>query len=64
MFNPILNELAAREQYKDHLKQAEQRRLATAATARQPAHRFDLPTSFGNLLISVRHLFKALAHAD
>jgi hypothetical protein len=37
MFNPILNELAAREQHKDHLRQAEQHRLAKAATARQPA---------------------------
>ena len=64
MFNPILSELVAREQYKDHLTQAEQRGLANAAIARQPAHSFDPPTSLGNLLIAVRHLFKAMARAD
>jgi hypothetical protein len=64
MFNPILSELIAREQYKDRLRQADQSRLARAAIARQPADRFDLRTSRGNLLISLRHLFKALARAD
>ena len=64
MFNPILSELVAREQYKDQLRQAEQRKLANAAIARQPADRFDPPTSLGNLLIAVRHLFKAMARAD
>jgi hypothetical protein len=61
MFNPILSELIAHEQYKDRLRQAEQRRLVKAASARQPAERFDPRTSLGDLLIAVRHLFKALA---
>ena len=64
MFNPILSELIARERYKDYLRQAEQSRLAKAAMARQPAGRFDLRTSLGNLLITVRHVFKAPARAD
>ena len=64
MINPILSELIAHEQYKDRLRQAEQRRLAKAAIVRQLADRFDLRTSLGNLLIAVRHLFKAPARAD
>jgi hypothetical protein len=64
MFNPILSELVAREQYKDRLREAEQSRLAKAGIARQPAHRFDLRTYLGNLLIAVRHIFKAPARAD
>jgi hypothetical protein len=64
MFSPILRELIAREQYNDRLMQAEQRRLVKAAIARQPAHRFNLRTYLGNLLIAVRHMFKALARAD
>jgi hypothetical protein len=64
MFNPILSELIAHEQYKDHLRQAEQRRLTKTCIVRQPADRFDLRTSLGNLLIAVRYLFKALARAD
>jgi hypothetical protein len=61
MFNPILSELIAHEQCKDRLRQAEQRRLVKAASARQPAERFDSRTSLGDLLIAVRHLFKVLA---
>ncbi len=64
MFNPILGELIARERYKDYLRQAEQSRLAKAAIARQPADHFDLRSSLGNLVIAVRHVFKALARAD
>jgi hypothetical protein len=64
MFNPILGELVAREQHKDYVRQAERDQLANAVLASQPAHRFDLTTSLGDLLIAVRHLFKALAHAD
>ena len=64
MFNPILGEMIARERFKDYLREAEQSRLTTSVIARQPAHRFDLPTSLGNLLIAVRHLFKAMARAD
>jgi len=64
MLNPILSELIAHEQCKDRLRQAEQRRLANAAMARQPADRVDLRTSLGNLLISVRYIVKALARAD
>ena len=64
MFNPILGELIAREQYKDHLRQAEQRRLVKARMAHQPAQRFDLHTPLSNHLLAVRHLFKALARAD
>jgi len=64
MFNPVLSELVARAQHNDHLRQAEQRRLTNAAIARQPADRFDPPTSLGNLLIAVRHLFQTLARAD
>ena len=64
MFNPILGELVARERYNDYRRQAEQRRLANEVIARQPADRFDLRASLGNLLIAGRHLFKALAHAD
>jgi hypothetical protein len=64
MFNPILSELVARERYKDYLRQAEQSRLITAGIVRQPVDRFDPQTSLGNLLIAVRHIFKALARAD
>jgi hypothetical protein len=64
MFNPILSELVAHEQNKDRLRQAEQHRLAIAEMARHPADRSDLRTSLGNLLISVRYLFKAPACAD
>ena len=64
MFNPILGALVAREQYKDRLRQAEQSRLANAVIGRQPAYRFDLRTSLGNLVIALRHMFKALARAD
>jgi hypothetical protein len=64
MFNPILGELVARERYKDYLRQAEQSRLANTAIVRHPAERFDLRTSLGNLVIAVRHIFKAPARAD
>ena len=63
MFNPILSELVAREQTKDRLREAEQIRLAEAATAHKPAPRFDLRISLDNLLISIRCVFKALARA-
>ena len=59
MFNPILSEMIAHEQYKDLLRQAEQSRLAKAGVARHPAERVDLRTSLGNLLIAVKYLFKA-----
>ena len=64
MFNPILRELIAREQYNDLLRQAEQDRLAKAAIARQPAERFGQRLSFANLLLAVRCMFKAMARAD
>jgi hypothetical protein len=64
MFNPIMIEIVAREQNKDRLKEAEQDRLIKAAIARKPAHHVDLRTSLGNLLISLRHVFAALARAD
>jgi hypothetical protein len=64
MFNPILSELIAHEQRKDRLRQVEQRRLAKAVIARQPAYRFNLRPYLDNLLIAVRHMFKALARAD
>ena len=64
MINPIFSELIAHEQCKDRLREAEQRRLIKAAMARPPAERFDLRLSLGNLLIAVRYLFKAPAHAD
>jgi len=63
MSNPILDEIIAREQHNDRLMRAEQRRLAQEGTAHQPAHRFELHTALGNLLIAVRYLFKALARA-
>jgi hypothetical protein len=63
MFNPILSELIAHEQYKDRLRHAEQRRLAKAAIGRTDADRFELRSSIGDFLIAVRHLFKALARA-
>jgi hypothetical protein len=56
--------MIARERFKDYLREAERIRLTTSVIARQPARRFDLPTSLGNLLIAVRHLFKAMARAD
>jgi hypothetical protein len=61
MFNPMLSELIAHEQHKDRFRQAEQRRLAKAAIARQLAVRSDLQTSLGDCLITMQHLFKALA---
>jgi hypothetical protein len=64
MFNPILSELIAHEQCKDRLRQVEQSRLANTVIARHPAERFDLRTSLGNLVIAVRHIFKAQARAD
>jgi hypothetical protein len=64
MFNPILSELVARERYKDFHRQAEQSRLIKAGFARQPAHHFAPQAYLGNLLMSVRHLFKVLARAD
>ena len=64
MINPIFSELIAHEQCKDRLREAEQRRPAKAGIARQLADRFDLRTYVGNLLIAVRHLFKAPACAD
>ena len=59
MFNPIVSELIAREQTKDRLRQAEQRRLAQAV-ARQGADHVDLRATFGNLVLAVQHTFKAL----
>ena len=64
MFNPILSELIAHEQCKDRLRQVEQSRLVNTVIARHPAERFDLRTSLGNLVIAVRHIFKAPARAD
>jgi hypothetical protein len=64
MFNPILGELVARERFKDFIREAEQNQLANAVLEQQPAHRFELTTALSDLLIAVRHLFKALAHAD
>jgi hypothetical protein len=61
MFNPILSERVAHEQYKDRLREAEQRGRIKAAIACQPTDRLDPRTSLGDLLIAVRHLFKALA---
>lgn len=61
MFNPIISELIAHEHHKDRFRQAEQRRLAKAAIARQSAVRSDLHISLGDHLIAMRHLFKALA---
>ena len=64
MFYPIFSELVAREQNKDRLREAEQDRLVEAAMVRHPAHRFDLRTSLGNLLIVVKYIFKTLARAN
>jgi len=64
MFSPILSELVAREQHNDRLRQAEQRQLAEAASVRQPAARFNIHTYLANCVLAVRHMFKALAHAD
>jgi hypothetical protein len=64
MFNPILGELIARERFKDYVRQAEQDQRANAVLARESAHRFELTSSLSDLLIAVRHIFKALAHAD
>lgn len=64
MFNPILRELIAREQYNDLLREAEQSRLAKAAIVRRPAHRFELRRSLGYLLITFGHIFKALARTS
>jgi hypothetical protein len=58
MFNPLLNELVAREQLNDRLRQAEQSRLAKLAIRRQPADRFNLRRYIGNRLLAVRHMFK------
>lgn len=51
MFNPILGELIAREQYNDYLRQAAQNRMINAAIAQQPAHRFNLRTIRSNALV-------------
>jgi len=64
MFNPILSELVAREQCKDRLREAEQRRLISAGMARIPADHVDLQTALSNLLNALRHVFGALARAD
>ena len=64
MFNPILGELVAREQYNDRLRQAEQSRLAKEAIVLQAANRFNLRAYLGNRLMAVKHAFKALARAD
>lgn len=64
MFNPILGELVAREQYRDRLIEAEHNRLIATEMVRQPARHFDLRTWLSNRLISVRYIFKAHAHAD
>ena len=64
MFNPILGEMIARERFKDYLREVEQDQLAEAVAARQPAHRFELTAALSDLLLTVRHLFKGLAHAD
>jgi hypothetical protein len=64
MTNPILHELIVREQSKDRLRQAEQRRLAKAVIVRQPTHRFDLRASLGYLLNAVVYLFKPLARTN
>ena len=64
MLNPIISELVAREQCKDRLREAEQRRLISAGMARIPADHVDLQTALGNLLNTLRHVFGALARAD
>jgi hypothetical protein len=64
MNSPILHELIAREQTKDRLKEAEQRRLIKAGLAHQPAQRFNLRKYLGNLSFAIRHLFDAQARAD
>jgi hypothetical protein len=64
MFNPILSELVAREQHKDRLREAEQDRLIEAGKARLPAGHVNLRASLGNLLLSLRNVFGALARAD
>jgi hypothetical protein len=63
MFNPIVAELVAREQTNDRLREAEQSRLVALASMRQPTDRFNLRAYLGNRLMSVRHMFKALACA-
>lgn len=64
MFNPILRELIAREQYNDLLRQAERDRLANAAIARQPIERYGQHVSLANLWLAVRCMFKAMARAE
>jgi hypothetical protein len=64
MFNPILGEFIAHEQYKDRIRQAERNQLANAASERQPAERLDWRTARDNFVIAVRSLFKALAHVS
>ena len=64
MLNPIISELVAREQCKDRLREAEQRRLISAAMARIPSDHVDLQTALGNLLNALRHVFGAFARAD
>jgi len=64
MNNPILSEMVARERFKDYIREAERDQLAQAMIASRPAQRFEIRNSFSNLVITVRHFFKALAHAD
>ena len=64
MLNPIISELVAREQCKDRLREAEQRRLISAGMARIPADHVDLQTALRDLLNALRHVFGALARAD
>lgn len=61
MFNPILGEQIAHEQYKDRIRQAERNLLANAAIAQRPRHRYDLRAAGDNMLIAARSLFRALA---
>jgi len=64
MFNPILGALVAHEQHKDLIREADQQRLVDASVARRPARRFDLRIPLGNVAITVRQMFKALARAN
>ena len=62
MSNPILGELVAREQYKDHLREAEQIRRINAVAGRQQADRSDLRIFLSNLMTPLRYTVKVLAH--
>lgn len=64
MFNPIANELLAREHQQDRLRQAEHERNVHEAGAHPTARRFAVRASLDNLFMMVRNLFKRPARAD